>query len=141
MKILGVDYGDRRIGLSISDELSIIVHGLPLLEISYMEEGVEQVASVATEKNVDEIVVGLPKNMNNTIGERAKIVLDFVEKLKTCVNIPVVTWDERLTTIQAGQMLSDVKMTHSQKKRHLNTVSAQIILQSYLDAKKRTNKI
>lgn len=136
MRLLGIDYGDRRIGLAISDEMGLIAHKLPLIEISNMDEAIQNIVVCIEEKNISEVVIGLPKNMNDTIGPRAEIVLDFVEQLKNIINIPIVTWDERLTTMQAEEILSITTLSRKKKKGHLNTVSAQIILQSYLDAKR-----
>jgi len=135
MRILGIDYGDRRVGLAVSSPVGFIAQGLPTIErvdgIDYLEE----LADIIEEKEVEEIVVGLPKNMNDTIGEKAEEVLVFVETLKSKFNLPVHTLDERLTTVRAHRAMTGAKMSKKGKKKRVDMIAAQFILQAYLDQK------
>jgi len=101
MRILGIDYGEKRVGLAISSPVGFIAQGLPTIERVDGEDYLEELADVIQDKEVDEIVVGLPKNMNGSIGEKAEEILVLVETLKSKFNLPVHTVDERLTTVRA----------------------------------------
>jgi len=133
MRILGIDYGEKRIGLAISDPLGFTAQGLPTIERVNGEDYLQKLADVIKEKGVSRIIVGLPKSMNNTIGKKAEEVLEFVEVLKSNLNLPVVTVDERLTTVRAYKAMSDTKMSLRKKQKRIDMISAQFILQSYLD--------
>lgn len=134
MRILGIDYGSRRIGLAISDALGLMAHGHGIIDGGTILEVSSRITEVIVREKVGRVVIGLPKKLNNTLGIQAKEVLKFVEQLKTQVDIPVITWDERLTTAQAEVLLKDVNLSRQRKRRQLNTVAAQLILESYLDA-------
>lgn len=133
MRILGIDYGEKRIGLAISTPVGFIARGLPTIErmdgVDYMEE----LADVIKEKEVGTVIVGLPKNMNDTIGEKAEEVLEFVETLKSRFDLPVHTVDERLSTVRAHKVMSGAKMSRKRKKERVDMIAAQLILQCYLD--------
>jgi putative holliday junction resolvase len=133
MRILGIDYGEKRIGLAISDPLGLTAQGLPTIERVNGKDLLQKLADLIKEKDVKKIIVGLPKSMNNTIGKKAVEVLEFVEVLKTNLNIPVVTVDERLTTVRAYRAMSEAKMSLKKKQKKVDMISAQFILQSYLD--------
>ena len=133
MRILGIDYGEKRIGLAISDPLGFTAQGLPTIERVNGEDYLQKLADVIKEKGVSRIIVGLPKSMNNTIGKKAEEVLEFVEVLKSNLNLPVVTVDERLTTVRAYKAMSETKMSLRKKQKRIDMISAQFILQSYLD--------
>ena len=134
MRILGIDYGEKRIGLAISDPLGLTAQGLPTVERVGSKDYLQKLADVIKEKDVSRIVVGLPKSMNNTIGKKAEEVLEFVEVLKSHFNLPVTTVDERLTTVRAYKAMSDTKMSLRKKQKRVDMISAQFILQSYLDS-------
>lgn len=134
MRILGIDYGSRRIGLAITDELGLMAHGRGIINGGTILEVIPRITEIIKEEKVEQIVIGLPKKMNNTLGAQAKKVLEFVEQLKEQVNIPIITWDERLTTSQAEKMLQDVNLSRQRKRQQLNTAAAQLILQNYLEA-------
>ena len=133
MRILGIDYGGKRVGLAISAPVGFIAQGLPTIERKDGEDYLEELAEVIKEKEVSEIVVGLPRNMNNTIGEKAEEVLVFVETLKSRFGIPVHTVDERLTTVRAHKVMSGAGMSKRGKKKRVDMIAAQFILQCYLD--------
>ena len=132
-RILGLDFGRARIGVAISDELQMLAH--PLETIPANEEPASRVAEIVREKQVDYVVAGIPRQMNGQIGTAATEVLEFVEKLRAILPCPVVTWDERLTTIAANRALRDAGKKTRHTRDYVDQVAAQIILQSYLDSR------
>ena len=138
MRILGIDYGEKRVGLAISSPVVSIAQGLPTIERVDGRDYLEELADIIKGKEVDEIVVGLPKNMNGTIGEKAEEVLQFVETLKSKFNLPVHTVDERLTTVRAHRAMTGAKMSKKGKKKRVDMIAAQFILQAYLDQNRRS---
>ncbi len=133
MRILGIDYGEKRIGVAVSDLLGITAQGLPTIECVDRDHLLDELAEIIREKDVGRIIVGLPKNMNNSIGEKAEEVLEFVQALESNFKLPVHTVDERLTTIRAYKVMSETKMSRKKKLKKVDMISAQLILQSYLD--------
>jgi putative holliday junction resolvase len=129
--ILALDFGRTRIGVAISDELQLLAH--PLETISANQRPAVRIAEIVREKKVDQVVAGIPKRMNGQIGSAATEVLDLVEKLRAILPCPVVTWDERLTTVAAHRALRDAGKKSRQTRGYVDQVAAQIILQSYLD--------
>ena len=130
-RILGLDFGRARIGVAISDELQMLAH--PLETIPANEEPALRVAEIVREKQVDHVVAGIPRQMNGQIGTAATEVLEFVEKLRAILPCPVVTWDERLTTVAAHRALRDAGKKTRHTRRYVDQVAAQMILQTYLD--------
>ena len=130
-RILGLDFGRARIGVAISDELQMLAH--PLETIPAHEEPASRVAEIVREKQVDHVVAGIPCQMNGQIGTAATEVLEFVEKLRAILPCPVVTWDERLTTVAAHRALRDAGKKTRDTRGYVDQVAAQMILQSYLD--------
>lgn len=131
--ILAVDFGRARIGVAISDELRLLAH--PLETIPANERSASRVAEIVREKQVDRVVAGIPRQMNGQIGSAATEVLEFVEKLRAILPCPVVTWDERLTTVAAQRALRDAGKKTRHTRAYLDQVAAQMILQSYLDGR------
>jgi putative holliday junction resolvase len=129
--ILALDFGRRRIGTAISDELQLLAH--PFKTIPANEQAASRVAEIVREKKVDHVVAGLPRRMNGQIGTAATEVLQFVEKLRAILPCPVVTWDERLTTVAAHRALRDAGKKTRETRGYIDQVAAQLILQSYLD--------
>jgi putative holliday junction resolvase len=130
-RILGLDFGRARIGVAISDELQMLAH--PLETIPANEEPASRVAEIVREKQVDHVVAGIPRQMNGQIGPAATEVLEFVEKLRAILPCPVVTWDERLTTVAAHRALRDAGKKTRDTRGYVDQVAAQMILQTYLD--------
>jgi putative holliday junction resolvase len=130
-RILGLDFGRARIGVAISDELQMLAH--PLETIPANEEPASRVAEIVREKQVDHVVAGVPRQMNGQIGTAASEVLEFVEKLRAILPCPVVTWDERLTTVAAHRALRDAGKKTRDTRAYVDQVAAQMILQTYLD--------
>ncbi|MEP6585774.1 MAG: Holliday junction resolvase RuvX [Candidatus Udaeobacter sp.] len=130
-RILGLDFGRARIGVAISDELQMLAH--PLETIPANEEPASRVAEIVREKQVDHVVAGIPRQMNGQIGTAATEVLEFVDKLRAILPCPVVTWDERLTTVAAHRALRDAGKKTRDTRGYVDQVAAQMILQTYLD--------
>ncbi|MBI5368585.1 MAG: Holliday junction resolvase RuvX [Planctomycetes bacterium] len=136
MRVLAIDYGEKRVGLAISAESGIPL-ALPLLERGTMESDLGRLVELVEGRKVEELVVGLPLNMNGSVGPRARAVLDFVKTLRAVFDLPVATFDERLTSVQATDMLRGSGLGRKQKRAHVNTVAAQLILSAYLEARRR----
>jgi putative holliday junction resolvase len=130
-RVLGVDFGRARIGLAISDELRLLAH--PLETIPFGKGAVARIAAIARERNIDTIVVGVPKSLSGKMGAAANEVLRFVEKLRASSSCEVVTWDERLTTVAAQRALHESGKKTRQARSYIDQVAAQLILQGYLD--------
>lgn len=129
--ILALDFGRARIGAAISDELQLLAH--PVETIPANEKALSRVAEIVRERKVDHVIAGIPRQMNGQIGAAANEVLQFVEKLRAILPCPVVTWDERLTTVAAHRALRDAGKKTRDTRSYIDQVAAQMILQSYLD--------
>jgi putative Holliday junction resolvase len=132
-RVLGIDLGRARVGLAISDELGLLAHPLETFPADNANALIARIAAVALEKKVERVVVGLPRNMDGSIGPAANEALVFVEKLRAQLSCPVVTWDERLTTVAANRALRESGRTTRQTRGQVDQVAAQMILQGYLD--------
>jgi len=130
--ILGIDFGQARIGVAISDELRMLAH--PVETIPSASKAIERLATIAREKNVERIVVGVPRLMSGGLGSAAEAVMQFVEKIRKAVQCEVVTWDERLTTVAAHRALRDAGKKTRATRGYVDQVAAQMILQGYLDS-------
>ncbi|MFQ5862806.1 MAG: Holliday junction resolvase RuvX [Candidatus Brocadiales bacterium] len=140
MRILGIDYGRKRIGLAISDPLCITAQGLPTLHRRDLAHDMEVLARIIREWEVDEIVVGLPKKMDDTLGEGAQEVLAFVEELKRRLLLTVYLVDERLSTVRAHRAMKEGGLSRKKRTERADKISAQLILQNYLDQKGRKSR-
>lgn len=132
-RILGVDFGDTRTGLALSDPSRLLASGLETLTPGGMEKTAEAVAAVARERGAAAVVVGLPKNMDGTEGFRAVRCREFAEKLAALTDLPTALLDERLTTVSASRYLNETNTRGAARKGVIDTLSAQIILQNALD--------
>lgn len=130
--ILGVDFGQARIGVAISDELRLLAH--PVETIPASKEAIVRLKKIASEKNVDRIVVGIPRLMSGNLGTAAGHVMQFVDQLRKAVPCDVITWDERLTTVAAERALRDAGKKTRDTRQYIDQVAAQFILQGYLDS-------
>ena len=139
MRILGLDVGDVRIGMALSDETATLATGLATFERIGPRKDVKAVAALAREHEVGEVVVGLPKTLAGAIGPQAEKVLAFTEDLKRSVSVPVVSWDERFTTSMATQALIEGGVSRKNRNGMVDRVAAVLILQSYLDSRKIAN--
>ena len=136
--ILALDLGRARIGVAISDELQLLAH--PLETIPANEQATPRLAQIIREKKVDHVVVGIPRQMNGQIGHAATEAIRFVEKLRAILPCPVVTWDERLTTVAAHRALRDAGKKTRDTRAYVDQVAAQMILQGYLDRRQALNE-
>ncbi len=133
-RVLGIDYGTRRLGLALSDATAMLAMPLCVAEVQSMKEALEAVCRTAVEKEVVKIVVGHPLNMDNTKGPMADEVEVFVRKLKDKSRLPVELWDERMSTGLVERMLLQADVSRSRRKDVRDKLAAQVILQGYLDA-------
>ena len=137
MRILGIDFGSVRIGLAVSDPLGFTAQGLETLAATPKAKALESIAHLCKEKSVTEIVVGLPVNMNGTMGPKAVETLEWVKKLEASVpGVPVKTWDERLTSRQADRLMVEEGLSRARQKKESDRMAATLILQGYLESKR-----
>lgn len=136
-RILGVDYGERKVGLAISDPFGWTAQGLQVIRFKGEDSVViDTILQLVKEYTIKTIVVGLPKHMNNSVGERGRVSIGFAEKLKKEVDpTEVLLWDERLTTKMAKMTMSDMGLSIREKKKSEDKIAAVFLLQSFLDAK------
>ncbi|AOZ91857.1 Holliday junction resolvase RuvX [Paenibacillus crassostreae] len=135
MRIMGLDYGDRRIGVSVSDMFGWTAQGLEVIERRRENIEFERIAEIVREYDIAEIVVGLPKNMDGTVGFRGDICIEFADKLKELTKLPIHLWDERLTTVSAERTLIEGNVSRKKRKQVVDKMAASLILQNYLDSK------
>ena len=133
MVILSVDLGDARTGIAVCDKLEMLASPVTVVHEKYIPRVLSSVASVAAERHAERIVVGFPKNMDASIGERAEKCASFARSLEEMTGIPVVLWDERLTTVSAHAALNETGTFGKKRKAIIDSVAAVMILQSYLD--------
>ena len=132
-RILALDFGRARIGVAISDELQLLAHPLDTIQANQKPES--RIEKIVHDKDVGHVVAGIPRQMNGQIGTAATEALEFVEKLRAILPCPVVTWDERLTTVAAHRALREAGKKTRHTRNYVDQVAAQIILQSYLDSR------
>ncbi|MCA0755220.1 Holliday junction resolvase RuvX [Paenibacillus sp. N4] len=137
MRLMGLDYGDRNIGVAVSDAFRWTAQGTGVVERRRDGGEFDRIAELVREHEVSEIVVGLPKNMNGTIGPRGEICIAFAEELQHKLNIPVHLWDERLTTVAAERTLLEADVSRKKRKLVVDKMAATLILQNYLDSKSK----
>lgn len=138
MRIMGLDYGSKTIGVAISDPMGLTAQGMEIIrreEENKLRKSLRRIEELVQEYQVEEIVLGFPKNMNNTIGERAEKSLQLKETLERRLGLPVVMWDERLTTVEADRTLIEAGVRRENRKKYVDMIAAVFILQGYLDAK------
>ncbi len=136
MTVLGIDYGTKRIGIAKSDALGMFAHGKGYLENKGFDAIVTQLKEYCREFETTLILVGLPIQLDGTIGIAAEKVLEFVEKIKEAIDMPVETWDERLTSKSADRFMTPDAIGNKKKRTKIDQLAAQIMLQGYLDSKR-----
>lgn len=144
MRILGLDYGSKTVGVAVSDPLGITAQGVSTIwrkQENKLRQTLAQIEKFVEDYRVERIVLGYPKNMNNTVGERALKSLEFKEMLERRTGLPVVMWDERLTTVEANRTLMESGVRRENRKQYLDELAAIFILQSYLDAYGREDAV
>ena len=136
-KIMGVDYGDARTGIAISDLLCSIVGSTTVIHSRRDEKTIAEIRKLIEQNMVGEIVCGLPKNMDGTEGPRAEVCREFAKKLEEATGLSVTLWDERRTTVEAHNILSEHNYHGKKRKNTVDAVAASLILEGYLNFKKR----
>ena len=136
MRILGLDYGSRTVGVAVSDPLGLTAQGVETIwrdKENHLRRTLSRIEEIIGEYSVTEIVLGYPKNMNNSVGERALKSLEFRQMLERRTGLPVVMWDERLSTVEAERTLMEAQVRRENRKQYLDQMAAVLILQGYLD--------
>ena len=142
IRIMGLDFGSKTVGVAVSDPLGITAQGIEIVRRTSenkLRKTLARIEELVTEYEVTEIVLGFPKNMNNTIGERAEKSLAFKEMLERRTGLTVVMWDERLTTVAANRTLIEGGVRRENRKDYVDMLAAVYILQGYLDSRERTS--
>jgi len=134
-RIMGLDDGDKTIGVAVSDEFGWTAQGVEVIRRRRPEDDMERLRQLAVGNGVTGIVVGLPKNMNNSIGPRGELCIAFAETLREALQLPVTMWDERLSTAAAERTLLAADVSRKKRKQVIDKMAAAIILQNYLDSK------
>ncbi|WP_078036045.1 Holliday junction resolvase RuvX [Oribacterium sp. C9] len=135
MRILGLDYGSKTVGVAITDPMGITVQPLKTIvrdRESALRKTLKEIQKIVEDNDVEKIILGLPLNMNDTEGERAKCTREFAEKLKLRVSVPIEFEDERLTTMEAAEILDESGVKRCEQKKVIDQVAAQLILEQYL---------
>lgn len=141
MRIMGLDFGSKTVGVAISDPLLITAQGIEIIrrkEENKLRQTLARIEALILEYQVEEIVLGLPKNMNDTLGPRVEKTLEFQEKLERRTGLPVHTWDERLTTVAADKAMMEAGIRRENRKEYVDEIAAVLILQGFLDMRKNT---
>ena len=137
MRIMGLDYGTKTVGVAISDALCLTAQGIETIERkeeNKLRRTLARIKELSEEYEVDKIVLGFPKHMNNDIGERAKSTLEFKEMVERRTGLEVIMWDERLTTVEAQRTLIESGVRRENRKKYVDKIAAVFILQGYLDS-------
>ncbi|WP_299032670.1 Holliday junction resolvase RuvX [uncultured Anaerococcus sp.] len=132
-RIMGLDVGGKTVGVAISDPLFITAQPYETIKRTKAKFDIDRIEEIIKEKDISLVVVGLPKNMNNTIGPQSMKVMSFVDLIKKRIDIKIVYEDERLTTVQSESVLIDMNVRRENRKTHIDKIAASFILQSYLD--------
>jgi putative Holliday junction resolvase len=134
MRVLGLDIGDKTIGIAISDPLGYTAQGITTIRRKSEAMDIEELKKICKEYAVDTIVSGLPKNMNNSIGPQGEKVIKLCEVIKENIQVPIIMWDERLTTVAANRAMLEADLSRAKRKKIVDKVAATYILQGYLDS-------
>ena len=143
MRIMGLDFGSRTVGVAISDSLLLTAQGVEIIrrkEENKLRQTLARIEELIVENEVDEIVLGLPKNMNDTEGVRVELTKEFKEKLEHRTGLPVYFWDERLTTVAADKAMMEAGIRRENRKDYVDMIAATLILQGYLDRRNNEKK-
>ena len=143
MRIMGLDFGSRTVGVAISDSLLLTAQGVEIIrrkEENKLRQTLARIEELIVENEVEEIVLGLPKNMNDTEGVRVELTKEFKEKLERRTGLPVIFWDERLTTVAADKAMMEAGIRRENRKDYVDMIAATLILQGYLDRRNNEKK-
>lgn len=144
MRIMGLDFGSKTVGVAISDPLFITAQGIEIIrrkDENKLRKTLARIEELIIQYEVEEIVLGFPKNMNDTIGERAQLSLEFKDKLGRRTGLPVTMWDERLTTVAADRAMMEARIRREDRKEYVDKIAAVFILQGYLDYRAVERKV
>ena len=139
MRIMGLDYGSRTVGVALSDELLLTAQGKEIIrrkEENKLRRTLARIEELITEYGVEKIVLGLPVNMDMTPSERSQLCLEFKDRIERRTDVPVTMWDERLTTVAADEIMDELGIKGRERKEYVDMIAAQVILQDYLDNRK-----
>lgn len=136
MKIMGLDVGDKKIGVAISDSMGITAQGYDVIERSELKVDLKKIKNIIKKNKVTQVVIGLPKNMNGTIGPQGEKIINFAQELGKILDINIKLWDERLTTVEAEKTLLLADVSRKKRKKVIDKLAAVLILQNYLDSTK-----
>ena len=140
MRIMGLDFGSKTVGVAISDPLLITAQGIEIIrrkEENKLRQTLARIEELIEEYHVEEIVLGLPKNMTDTSGPRVAVTLEFKDKLERRTGLPVHTWDERLTTVAADKTMMEAGIRRENRREYVDKIAAVLILQGFLDCRGR----
>lgn len=143
MRIMGLDFGSRTVGVAISDSLLLTAQGVEIIrrkEENKLRQTLARIEELIMANEVEEIVLGLPKNMNDTEGVRVELTKEFKEKLERRTGLPVIFWDERLTTVAADKAMMEAGIRRENRKDYVDMIAATLILQGYLDRRNNEKK-
>lgn len=135
MRVMALDVGDKTIGIAVSDELLLTAQARPAIRRKNLKSDLELIRNLAKENDVHEVVVGQPLNMDGTFSAQTKKVARFAEELRKVIDLPIVFWDERLTSFAAEQHLEQMGLNWRQRRGHVDKIAAMFILQNYLDGR------
>jgi len=140
MSLMGLDFGSKTVGVAVSDPLMYTAQALEIIrrnDANKLRRTLARIEELILEYKVDEIVLGLPKNMDDTEGERVKLTLEFKDKLERRTGLPVHMWDERLTTVEAYEIMDEVGIKREDRKNYVDMIAAQVILEGYMQYSKQ----
>ncbi len=133
MRIMGLDIGSRTIGVAVSDELGITAQGLKTIRRKSSEEDLKELTQIIHQFEIKKLVVGLPKSMDGSLGKQAGIVFKWIKSIQKQLSLPIVTWDERLSTVGASKILLEADLSRKKRKGVIDKIAAVLILQGYMD--------
>ncbi|MFC1631972.1 Holliday junction resolvase RuvX [Candidatus Omnitrophota bacterium] len=134
MRVLALDVGEKNIGLALSDGLGWTAQGLTTLRRQAIDQDILALKTIITENQVGEIVVGMPINLDGSLGKKAQEVAAFIDNVKKRINLPIKAWDERFSSVQAERVMLEADLSRKKRKKKIDQLAAQLILQNYLDA-------
>lgn len=144
MRIMGLDFGSKTVGVAVSDELLYTAQGVEIIRRESekkIRKTLQRIEELVKQYDVQKIVLGLPKNMNNTMGDRADKSFEFKETLERRCNVPVILWDERLTTVEAHKAMTATGVRKEDRGKYVDCIAAMLILQGYLDFERNSQNV
>jgi putative holliday junction resolvase len=136
-RFLGLDFGSKRIGVALSDELGLLAHAMDFIPNQSPQQVFRDIERYVSDYHIDRIVVGLPKTFKGGLGTQAETVLRFVSQLESIFSLPIVTWDERLTSAQAERLLVERDLSRAKRRMRRDAAAAELMLQTYMDYRKK----